>query len=85
VPRVVAVGEQARVAGFALAGADVVVAEDGESVRSALAAVDADPGVAVVLLTPSAAAALVTAEAAPGADTASDVVPGRPLRVVMPP
>jgi len=84
-PRVVAVGELVRVAGFALAGADVVAAEDGEGVRSALAAVEADPDVAVVLLTPAAAAALAPAEAEPGADTASDVVPGRPLRVVMPP
>jgi vacuolar-type H+-ATPase subunit F/Vma7 len=84
VARVAVVGERARVAGFALAGAQVLVAEDAARVRACLAALQADPDVAVVVLTPAAARATRPAEAEPGMDTAADVAPGRPLRVVMP-
>jgi vacuolar-type H+-ATPase subunit F/Vma7 len=84
VARVVAVGEGARVAGFALAGADVVVAEDAAAVRAAVAAAGTDPDVAVLLLTRQAREALRPVEAESGADLAADVAPGRPLVVVMP-
>jgi hypothetical protein len=70
VARVVAIGERARVAGFALAGADVVVAEDEAAVRAAVAALSPDQDGPV--------------EAESGADLAADVAPGRPLVVVMP-
>jgi vacuolar-type H+-ATPase subunit F/Vma7 len=79
VQRVVAVGERDRVAGFALAGAEVVVAEDPPSVRAAVAALDDD--VAVVLLTLRAATALGGVGHAPAV---GDIAPGRPLPVVMP-
>jgi vacuolar-type H+-ATPase subunit F/Vma7 len=79
VPRVVAVGERSRVAGFALAGAEVVVAEDPAGVRAAVAALDDD--VAVLLLTPRAAAALGGPD---GAGAPLELAPGRPLPVVMP-
>jgi vacuolar-type H+-ATPase subunit F/Vma7 len=81
----VAVGESARVAGFALAGADVVVAEDEAAVRGAVAALGSDPDVGVLLLTPRAREALRPVEAETGADVAADVAPGLPLVVVMPP
>lgn len=55
---VVVIGERARVSGFALAGAEVVVAEDPESVRRAWDALDDDAG--LVIVTPAAAAALGT-------------------------
>jgi vacuolar-type H+-ATPase subunit F/Vma7 len=84
VARVVAIGERARVAGFALAGADVVVAEDEAAVRAAVAALSPDQDVAVLLLTPRAREALRPVEAESGADLAADVAPGRPLVVVMP-
>jgi vacuolar-type H+-ATPase subunit F/Vma7 len=74
--RVVAVGERSRVEGFALAGAEVVVAEGAADVRAVVAGLGDD--VAVLLLTPRAAAALSLTEAPP------DVAPGRPLPVVMP-
>ncbi len=56
VGRVAVLGERVRVAGFALAGALVVPAEDGPEVRSAWRALPAD--VSVVVLTPAAAARL---------------------------
>jgi vacuolar-type H+-ATPase subunit F/Vma7 len=80
VPRVVAVGERSRVEGFALAGAEVVVAEEPAAVRAAVAALDDD--VAVLLLTPAAADAIRPHD---GPAAPADVVPGRPLPVVMPP
>jgi vacuolar-type H+-ATPase subunit F/Vma7 len=85
VARLVAVGEGARVAGFALAGADVVVADDDAAVRAAVAAAGADPEVAVLLLTARAREALRPVAAETGADPAADVAPGHPLVVVMPP
>lgn len=54
--RVVALGEQARVEGFALAAVEVVPAEGPDGVRAAWRALPQD--VAVVLLTPAAEAAL---------------------------
>lgn len=54
--RVVALGEQLAVQGFALAGAVPVYASGAESVREAWAGLSAD--VAIVILTPDAAAAL---------------------------
>lgn len=54
--RIAVLGEGARVAGFALAGALVLVADDPEQARTAWAALPAD--VAVAILTPAAAAAL---------------------------
>jgi vacuolar-type H+-ATPase subunit F/Vma7 len=77
--RVVAVGERARVEGFALAGVEVVVAEHPDEVRAAVAGLDED--VAVLLLTPLAAGAVRPSDGAP---SSADVRPGRPLPVVMP-
>ena len=69
-------GEAVRVEGFALAGADVIVAEDADAVCSAAASLPSD--VAVVVLTPMAASVV--------ADEADVVaLPDRLLRVVMPP
>jgi vacuolar-type H+-ATPase subunit F/Vma7 len=79
VQRVVAVGERSRVEGFALAGAEVVVAEDPGDVRAAVASLGDD--VAVLLLTARAAAALGRDVVAPAH---ADLAPGRPLPVVMP-
>jgi vacuolar-type H+-ATPase subunit F/Vma7 len=56
VARVAVVGEQVRVQGFALAGAQVLVAEDAQAARAAWDALDGD--VAVVVLTARAAEAL---------------------------
>jgi vacuolar-type H+-ATPase subunit F/Vma7 len=54
--RVAAIGEETRVAGYAMAGVHVLAAEDADG---ACAAWDALPGeVGCVLLTPSARAAL---------------------------
>lgn len=50
---VVAIGEQVRVAGWALAGTGVIDAEDAAAVRRAWHAVGDD--VALVILTPAAA------------------------------
>ena len=69
--RVAVVGEQVRVQGFALAGAQVLVAEDAQAVRAAWRSLDGD--VAVVVLTDRAAAAL------------GDELERWPLTVVMPP
>jgi vacuolar-type H+-ATPase subunit F/Vma7 len=70
VSTVVALGEEHRVEGFALAGVEVVAAADAQAVRDAWAALAAD--VAVVILTPAAADAL-----GPG-------LAPRPIRVVLP-
>jgi vacuolar-type H+-ATPase subunit F/Vma7 len=61
--RVFVVGEEVRVAGFALAGASIVPAEGADAVRRAWQALPAD--VEVVILTPAAAAALEDAPAPP--------------------
>ncbi|HET6795063.1 MAG TPA: hypothetical protein VFH45_11500 [Acidimicrobiales bacterium] len=62
--RIVALGEGPRVEGFALGGAEVLVADDADQVRAAWAALDDDVG--VVVLTPSAAAALTGETVPPG-------------------
>jgi vacuolar-type H+-ATPase subunit F/Vma7 len=54
--RVVVIGSQTQVVGFALAGARISVAESDDQVRDAWRALDED--VAVVILTEAAAAAL---------------------------
>jgi len=54
--RIAALGEDARIAGFALAGVPTVRAETADAVRRAWAELPAD--VVLVLLTPTAAAAL---------------------------
>jgi vacuolar-type H+-ATPase subunit F/Vma7 len=70
---VAAIGERARVAGFALAGVHVLAAEDSEDVRQAWRGLP--PDVALVIVTPVAAEAL-----GPGPLTGN-----RPLVAVMPP
>ena len=70
--RVTAVGEQRRVAGLALAGVDVVVAEEAQAVHEAWQTLPAD--VDLVILSPAAAAAL-------GPER---LTRGRPLTAVMP-
>ena len=54
--RIAAIGEDARIAGLALAGVTTMTADGVEAVRRAWAGLSAD--VALVLLTPGAAAAL---------------------------
>ncbi len=61
--RIVALGEAVRVAGFALAGATVFVAESPDAVCRMWAALPED--VAVVILTSDAAAALPSGAAPP--------------------
>ncbi|CAL9656894.1 hypothetical protein SUDANB105_06839 [Streptomyces sp. enrichment culture] len=73
--RVAALGERTRVAGLALAGAVVLVADGTEAVRRAWR--DLPDGIDLVILTPAAAKALGPDPAAPG--------PRRPLTAVMPP
>ncbi len=69
--RIAVIGEQTRVQGFALAGAEVCPATEPDAVRAAWASLAGD--VAVVILTPAAADALVGTPA------------GDRLTVVMPP
>ena len=57
---IVAIGEQERLRGFALAGVDVAVAEDPAGARAAWVALA--PEVALVILTPAAHAALAGGE-----------------------
>jgi vacuolar-type H+-ATPase subunit F/Vma7 len=73
--RVVVVGELGRVAGFALAGADVRPAEDEIAVRAAWRA--AGERASVVVLTPNAARILASQVDGPP-------TPSRPLVVVLP-
>jgi vacuolar-type H+-ATPase subunit F/Vma7 len=73
-PRVAVIGEEPRVQGFALAGAEVCPATDPGEVRAAWAGLADD--VAVVVLTPLAADALATT---------LDTTSGHRLTVVMPP
>ena len=54
--QVVAIGENERLRGFALAGVDVAVAEDAAGARAAWQALAVDVG--LVILTPAAHAAL---------------------------
>lgn len=68
--RVAAIGEQGRVQGFSLAGAEVRLASTPEEVRAAW--LDLPEDVAVVILTPSSAQAL------------QDVASDDRLTVVMP-
>ncbi len=74
--RIVVLGERSRVAGFALTGVEVVVADDDSSAVAAWNGLG--PDVAVLVLTPGAAEALtdVLSRERP--------TPGRPLPVVMP-
>lgn len=76
--RIVAIGERARVEGFALAGVEVLVADDPGAVLAAWAALPDD--VAVAVLTPAAQAALAALDG-----SRREVAPGHPLPVVMPP
>ena len=78
--RVVAIGERSRVEGLALAGVQVVVAEEPAAVAAAWDSLGAD--VAVAVLTPAAAEALAGLD---GPWRGSDIEPGRPVPVVMPP
>ncbi|MFF7678973.1 hypothetical protein [Actinacidiphila glaucinigra] len=70
--RVTALGEQPRVAGLALAGVDVIIAEGAQAVHEAWQALPAD--VDLVILSPAAAAVL-------GSERLSY---GHPLTAVMP-
>ncbi|MFJ8113327.1 hypothetical protein [Streptomyces sp. NPDC096132] len=72
--RVAALGERSRVAGLALAGAVVVVADDPEAVRRGRRSLPDD--IDLVILTPAAAEALEHDPAPPA---------HRRLTVVMPP
>jgi vacuolar-type H+-ATPase subunit F/Vma7 len=54
--RIAAIGDEVRIAGFALAGVTTVAAATPDAVRAAWATLD--PGVVLVLLTPGADAAL---------------------------
>ena len=69
--RIVVLGEEPRIEGFSLAGADVVVATGADQVRAEWAGLGDDVG--VVVLTPAAEAALD-----------GEPSPPRLLRVVMP-
>ena len=73
--RLVAFGERARVAGFALAGAEVVEVDDAHDAVALWRALG--PDVDVVVLTPAAALAL-------GALLDEPPRPERPLPVVLP-
>lgn len=72
---VAALGERARVAGLALAGAVVLVADDPGAVRRAWHSLP--DGIDLVILTPAAARALESGSATGDAR--------RPLTAVMPP
>ncbi|MFD1663363.1 hypothetical protein ACFSL4_35675 [Streptomyces caeni] len=73
---VAAIGARARVGGLALAGVDVLVAEDADAVRRAWRAL---PGtVSLVIVTAEAADVLRR-------DGTAEPDPSRPLTAVMPP
>jgi vacuolar-type H+-ATPase subunit F/Vma7 len=80
--RAAVIGEATRTAGFALAGAVVLVAEDQDEARAAWRSLPAD--IAVLVLTPSSAAWLgedpTTPPSSPSPFTRHDL-----LVVVMPP
>ncbi|MGW2747397.1 V-type ATP synthase subunit F [Streptomyces sp. NPDC001450] len=71
---VAAIGERTRVCGLALAGVDVLVAEDPDAVRRTWRTLSGTVG--LVILTAEAAEALGAEATAPA--------PSRPLTVVMP-
>lgn len=71
--QIVAIGERERLRGFALAGVDVVVADDPAGAHAVWAALPTD--VALVILTPAAHAALAADHLDPR---------GRRLWVVLP-
>ncbi|MGW1046882.1 V-type ATP synthase subunit F [Streptomyces sp. NPDC002547] len=71
---VAAIGTRTRVSGLALAGVDVLIAEDPDAVRSAWRKLPDTVG--LVILTAGAAEALD--------DGATTPAPSRPLTVVMP-
>ncbi|MFJ7199140.1 MULTISPECIES: hypothetical protein [unclassified Streptomyces] len=71
---VTAIGARTGVCGLALAGVDIVVAEDSDAVRRAWRALPGTTG--LVILTAEAADTLGAEATAPG--------PARPLTVVMP-
>lgn len=71
--RIAAIGEEARIAGFALAGAATLVAESPEAARAAWAALGED--VVLVLLTPPAADALGTELTDPASPRLTAVLP----------
>ncbi|WP_258572631.1 hypothetical protein [Streptomyces sp. KM273126] len=73
--RVAALGERNRVAGLALAGAVVLLADDPDAVRRLWRSLP--DGIDLVILTPAAAEALRPDLVAPGGR--------RPLTAVMPP
>ncbi|CEA07930.1 hypothetical protein BN1051_01256 [Arthrobacter saudimassiliensis] len=75
--RVAAIGEEYRIAGYALAGVQLHPAPDATAARQAWAGLEAD--VVLVLLTRSAAAAL-----APAAAGAAVSGPSGPLTAVLP-
>ncbi|MFG2028733.1 hypothetical protein [Streptomyces sp. NPDC048825] len=72
---VAAIGERARVAGLALAGAVVLIADGPDDVRRIWRSLP--DGIDLVILTPTAAEALESDSTAPGGC--------RPLTAVMPP
>ncbi|MFC4463625.1 hypothetical protein ACFPH6_03235 [Streptomyces xiangluensis] len=72
---VAAIGERARVAGLALAGAVVLIADGPDDVRRIWRSLP--DSIDLVILTPTAAEALESDSAAPGGR--------RPLTAVMPP
>ena len=82
--RVAVIGEEARVRGFALAGALVFAAEDAAAARAAWRSLP--PDVAMAVLTPRAAGWLRDVTGG-GAAAPPDGLPRRPgvLPVVMPP
>jgi vacuolar-type H+-ATPase subunit F/Vma7 len=82
--RVAALGERARVAGLALAGAVVIVADDPEAVRRGWRSLPDD--VDLVILTPAAAEALEQGPRAEALEHGPTVAVGRRrLTTVMPP
>jgi vacuolar-type H+-ATPase subunit F/Vma7 len=81
VGRIAVIGESSRAAGFALAGALVLPAEDAAAAREAWLSLPAD--VEVVVLTAAAAAAIDTPDS-PGSLPTSRLRSETPLTVVMP-
>jgi vacuolar-type H+-ATPase subunit F/Vma7 len=71
---IVAIGDQERLRGFALAGVEVTVADDPAGTRAAWAALP--PEVALVILTPGAHAALAESELDPREQRLWVVMPG---------
>jgi vacuolar-type H+-ATPase subunit F/Vma7 len=72
--QIVAIGEGLSLGGFALAGVEVVVADDPAGARAAWAALS--PDVALVILTPAAHTALAEEELEPRGPRLWVVMPG---------